>query len=190
MNKVLTLETEIRLDDPKAFEQVFNLYYEALVIYGRSILRDQDEAEDIVQQVFVNTWEKRDETEIHTSVRALLYKSVHNACLNRIKHEKIKRNHADHELYVNTMVSQTDHLSHKELQLKVEDAINALPEQCAKIFRMSRFEELKYKEIAEQLGLSVKTIENQMGKALKILRIKLQDYLPLFILLLTELFRD
>jgi RNA polymerase sigma-70 factor (ECF subfamily) len=84
------------------------------------------------------------------------------------------------------MKNETDHASKKlmggELEAKVQDALNELPEQCRTIFQMSRFEELKYREIADELGISVKTVENQMGKALKILREKLADFLPMIIL--------
>lgn len=161
---------------------VFNQYYQPLVQYGNTFMKDLDEAEDLVQQVFVSVWEKRETTEIHTSLRALLYKAVHNACLNRIKQQKVRRDFAQAEFMTQTQESASDPVQEKELQQKIEDAVNLLPEQCAKIFRMSRYEQLKYQEIADELGLSVKTVENQMGKALKLMRERLKDYLPVLIL--------
>jgi RNA polymerase sigma-70 factor, ECF subfamily len=169
--------------DLKTFEMIFRDYYKPLVHYGATILKDADETEDIVQQVFVSVWEKRTQLGIHTSIRALLYKAVHNACLNRIKHYKVRAAHA--EEWKATQPGQadaSDHLQAEELNVRINTAIEALPEQCRKIFRMSRFEHLKYQEIADQLGLSVKTVENQMGKALKVIRESLKDYLPLLIL--------
>lgn len=160
---------------------IFNQYYQPLVQYGNTFMKDLDEAEDVVQQVFVSVWEKRESTEIHTSLRALLYKAVHNACLNRIKQQKVRRDFAQSEMAGNTEASVADPLQAKELQQKIEEAIGELPEQCAKIFRMSRFEQLKYQEIADQLQLSVKTVENQMGKALKLMRESLKEYLPVLI---------
>lgn len=168
----------------KTFEMIFNQYYRPLVQYGNTFMKDLDEAEDVVQQVFVSVWEKRERTEIHTSLRALLYKAVHNACLNRIKQQKVRRDFAHSEVMSHHSEAVSDPLQEKELQQHIEDAVSMLPEQCAKIFRMSRFEQLKYQEIADQLGLSVKTIENQMGKALKLMRESLKDYLPVFIFFL------
>lgn len=170
--------------DLNAFEMVFREYYKPLVRYGTTFLRDPDEAEDIVQQVFVSMWEKRSQQDIHTSVRALLYKAVHNACLNRIKHRKVRSAYAEELKATQSQEETSDVVQTKELDEKIRSAIATLPEQCARIFSMSRFEQLRYQEIADQLGLSVKTVENQMGKALRIIREQLKDYLPLLILFL------
>ncbi len=165
---------------------VFRDYYTPLVRYGNTFLKDTDETEDVVQQVFVSMWEKRAQLDIHTSVRAVLYRAVHNACLNRLKHQKVRRDYAGDWKNTQSDSEQTDALEAAELQERINRAIETMPEQCARIFKMSRFEQLKYQEIADQLGLSVKTVENQMGKALKIIREALKDYLPLFILFLLQ----
>ncbi len=165
---------------------VFRDYYTPLVRYGNTFLKDTYETEDVVQQVFVSLWEKRTQLDIHTSVRAVLYRSVHNACLNRLKHQKVRRDYAGDWKSTQSDSEQTDALEAAELQERINRAIEGMPEQCARIFKMSRFEQLKYQEIADQLGLSIKTIENQMGKALKIIREALKDYLPLFILFLLQ----
>lgn len=165
---------------------VFRDYYQPLVRYGNTLLKDAAETEDVVQQVFVNIWEKRTQLDIHTSVRAVLYKAVHNACLNRIKHFKVRQAHAQEVLSTESQEDAHDHLQANELQERILKAVESMPEQCARIFRMSRFDQLKYQEIADQLGLSVKTVENQMGKALRIVREALRDYLPLFILFLLQ----
>jgi RNA polymerase sigma-70 factor (ECF subfamily) len=174
---------KVKLGDIEAFESVFKSYYAPLVGYGRTIVKDSDEAEDIVQQVFVSIWEKRTEMEVHTSLRGLLYRSVYNACLNRIKHNKIRMSYARETQLTNSSSFNQEDIRQKELQKKIDDAINSLPEQCGKIFKMSRFDEMKYQEIADKLGLSVKTVENQMGKALKIMRENLKDYLPILVAL-------
>jgi RNA polymerase sigma-70 factor (ECF subfamily) len=105
---------------------------------------------------------------------------VRNACLNVIKHEKIKQKYAGEEMALADQgyesVSQT--VSSNELESRIHHAMEKLPEQCRLVFKLSRFEELKYSEIAEQLEISVKTVENHMGKALKIMREQLKDYLP------------
>lgn len=175
--------TAIGQGDEGVFEQVFRKHYASLCAYGRSILRDADEAEEIVQTVFVSIWEKRMEIEITQSLKSYLYRAVHNHCLNRIKHQKVREEHQQYATHYQETtyesVSQTVYKNELERQLSI--AIEKLPEQCRIIFKMSRFDELKYQEIADRMGLSVKTIENQIGKALKILRTELADYLPLLI---------
>ena len=89
-----TLIEKFRSGDVKSFEQIFHGLYKALVQYANTLLKDMDEAEDKVQQVFVTLWEKRGSLEVHTSLRAYLYRAVHNACLNRLKQDKIKQEHA------------------------------------------------------------------------------------------------
>lgn len=170
--------------DENAFEQVFKTYFKNLHAYACTILKDEISAEEIVQNVFFKLWERNDTISINGSVAAYLYRAVHNESLNYIKHEKVKSSHQMHVAY--SMKNQTEpaskKLSAKELQQKINEALKELPEQCRTIFQMSRFEEMKYREIADKLDISVKTVENQMGKALKILRIKLVDFLPLLIL--------
>lgn len=175
--------TAIGQGNERIFEQVFRKYYAGLCSYGRSMLRDADEAEEIVQNVFVGIWEKRESIEITQSLKSYLYRAVHNHCLNRIKHQKVRDEHQQYALYYqetsHELVSQT--LEKNELEQQLSKAIEKLPEQCRIIFKMSRFEELKYQEIADKMGLSIKTIENQIGKALKVLRSDLADYLPIIV---------
>jgi RNA polymerase sigma-70 factor (family 1) len=189
------LEPEITIHDFKSgdtetFEGVFHTHYKALAIYAKTILKDMDDAEDTVQQVFISIWEKRKTLEVHTSLKALLYKSVHNACLNRIKQQTVRTKYAAEVQYQAQEWKTDDGMQQKELQKHIEQALNALPEQCGKIFRMSRFEHLKYQEIADQLGLSVKTVENQMGKALKIMKVHLKDYLPIVLIIISQHYFD
>lgn len=176
----------IRQGNERIFEVVFRKYYQSLCSYANSMLKEIDEAEEIVQNLFSGIWEKRAELEINISLKAYLYRAVHNHCLNRIKHLKIREEYQQYanSYYDSSYESVSQSVMKNELEQKIEEAIGKLPEQCRIIFRMSRFDELKYHEIAEQLGISPKTVENQVGKALKILRIELAEYLPLIILLL------
>ena len=139
-----------------------------------------------MQSTFLNVWEKKETLSIRTAVKPYLYAMVRNACLNVIKHEKIKQKHAVEELAIG--IHSYDSVSHtvagSELELKIQQAMEKLPEQCRLVFKLSRFEELKYSEIADQLNISIKTVENHMGKALKIMREQLKDYLPLLIVLM------
>ena len=167
--------------DKKAYEHVFRTYYQSLCNYACSLIKDMDEAEEVAQNVFFNIWNKREALQISTSIKSYLYRAVHNDCLNKIKHGKVRTIYA--EDYKSSMgggfEDSSKILDGKELNKQINEAIDSLPEQCGNVFRLSRFENLKYSEIAEQLEISVKTVENHMGKALKILRERLKDYLPL-----------
>jgi RNA polymerase sigma-70 factor (ECF subfamily) len=174
------------VDREIVFEKAFKEHFRALHAYAFTIIRDEEQAEEIVQNMFFKLWEKKEQIDEISSIKAYLYRATHNESLNYLKHTKVR---AAYETYIKSSNSEggdaVDTLSTKELQQKIDKALNELPEQCRTIFQMSRFEELKYREIAEQLNLSVKTVENQMGKALKVLREKLADCLPiLFIIIL------
>jgi RNA polymerase sigma-70 factor (ECF subfamily) len=171
-----------------AFEMLFKTYYKPLCNYAYSFLSDKDEAEEVVQTAFITVWDKRQTIEIQTSIKSYLYRMVRNSCLNVIKHDKIKQQHAAYEMAggepSHEGVSQS--VISSELEQKIYEAMKALPEQCRLVFQLSRFEELKYAEIATQLDISVKTVENQMGKALKIMREKLKEFLPLFLIFMKD----
>lgn len=169
--------------DINAFEMLFRSYYQPLCNYAYTFLNDREEAEEVVQTTFLSVWEKRVGLNIHTGVKPYLYAMVRNACLNVIKHEKIKQKHAGEELALadRSYDSVTHSVASSELEQRIQKAIDKLPEQCRLVFKLSRFEELKYAEIAKQLNISVKTVENHMGKALKLMREELKDYLPLII---------
>lgn len=174
----------IRQGNERIFEETFRKYYQSLCNYANSILKEMDEAEEVVQHLFLSIWEKRSDLEISISLKSYLYRAVHNHCLNRIKHLKIREEYQQYatNFYDASYESVSQTVMKNELEQKIEEAIKKLPEQCQLIFRMSRFEELKYHEIAAQLDLSPKTVENQIGKALKILRVELAEYLPLIII--------
>ena len=171
-----------------AFEMIFRTYYKSLCNYAYSFLSDKDEAEEVVQSSFLTMWEKRKDMDIQTSFKAYLYRVVRNSCLNVIKHEKIKLQHVSYEMAggepTHELVGQSVVAS--ELEQKIYDAMNTLPTQCRLVFQLSRFEELKYQEIADQLSISIKTVENQMGKALKLMRVQLKEYLPLFLIFMKD----
>ncbi|MES2701076.1 MAG: RNA polymerase sigma-70 factor [Bacteroidota bacterium] len=164
------------------FESVFKAHFKNLHAYACSILRDEATAEEMVQQVFYRLWERREEIDVRESVTGYLYRAVHNDCLNYLKHAGVKAAYRTHALHTGSEEHGTDHLALKELQQRIDTAMNELPEQCRAVFQMSRFEDLKYREIADKLDISVKTVETHMGKALRYLRTKLSDYLPLIVL--------
>jgi RNA polymerase sigma-70 factor (ECF subfamily) len=176
----------LRQGDEQVFETIFRTYYERLCNYANTILNDMDEAEEMVQGAFLTVWEKHDTLEIHTSVKSYLYRAVHNSCLNRVKHYKVRKTYGDSVKNQAELLHDdaSRDLIGSELDGIVANAIDSLPDQCKLVFKLSRFENLTYAEIAEQLGISVKTVENHMVKALKVLREKLKDYLPVLIWLL------
>ena len=164
----------------KAFEQVFKSNYKNLHAYACTIVKDDVMAEEMVQNVFYKIWEKTAQLSISGSVAAYLYRAVYNESLNYLKHQKVKAAYQNYSAYQmkNTADSASKKVLYKELAEKLHHALNELPEQCRTVFQLSRFEELRYREIAAQLNISVKTVENHMGKALKLLRLKLIDFLP------------
>lgn len=173
--------------DEQVFEQVFKAHFKSLHAYAFTMLNSEAVAEEMVQQVFYRLWERREQVDVHTSLKAYLYRAVHNESMNYLKHHAIK---GKHQIYVmqqqqnNHEQSAGEKLAGKELEQHIRQALNDLPEQCRTIFQLSRFSDLKYREIAEQLGISIKTVEGQMGKALKLLRLRLADFLVLILSLL------
>jgi RNA polymerase sigma-70 factor (ECF subfamily) len=181
VNNSSDIVTALRNDDEKTIESLFRSHYDPMCNYAFTILKDKDDSEEVVQQVFIHLWERRHLMEINTSIQSYLFRSVRNACLNRIKHAKVRSVYAEEISAIAQNSEPADQIStQKELQKQIHSAIDSLPEQCRLVFKLSRFEELKYSEIAEQLGISVKTVENHMGKALRIMREKLSDYLVIF----------
>ncbi len=173
--------------DKAQFEQLFKAYYPQLCAFSRKYVQDEDTARELVQVVFLNLWQKRDTVTADASLKAFLFKSVYNRSLNHLRDQK---KFVGYELSDDESGSSShpfvnhDALEEEELKEKINAALAALPERCREIFMMSRFEELRYAQIAEKLNISVKTVEAQMGKALGILREKLKDHLPLLLFLL------
>lgn len=177
----------VKAQSEQAFEQLFKTYFKSLHSYAFTILNSEAVAEEMVQQVFYKLWERKEQLDVHTSVKAYLYRSVHNESLNYLKHLSIKSKHQTHAMQQqqnNYEHSAGEKLAGRELEQQIRQALNDLPEQCRTIFQLSRYEELKYREIADQLGLSIKTVEAQMGKALRVLRLKLADFLAIALTIL------
>ncbi len=174
--------TALRTGDEAIFDAIFKRYYEPLCRYACKMSGgDIDEAEDIVQQGFVKLWDRRTTLQVEISIKSYLYKTVHNACLNRLRHEKIKVKYQTFKSRQLDTQHETQDQSSRELLDRLRTALQTLPPQCRQIFELSRFEELKYREIADQLNLSIKTVETQMGKALRLMRTQLADYLVFII---------
>jgi RNA polymerase sigma-70 factor, ECF subfamily len=169
---------QLSLDNLKSFEALFRQYYQMLCTYALRFVKDPDTAEEIVQDLFYKLWEKRTELQINTSVKSYLYSAVHNRCLKFIEHRNVETRYRNYYLLHESEIDNEpgDSATISELQGVIEHTLNALPERCSRIFRLNRFEGLKYHEIALKLSISVKTVEANMGKALKLLRKNLKNY--------------
>lgn len=169
MNRVLE-------GDEEAFEELFKIMYKGLCSLSYGILKSDEAAQEIVNDVFLKVWRKRNEIEIKGSVKSYLAVSVRNGSLDylrKYKKHKLNEDIDHHDYLLSEASSPLDEVIYDEFFTKVQKAIAALPPQCQKIFRMSREEGLKYKEIATHLNLSIKTIETQMGRAMKSLRVNI-----------------
>lgn len=145
--------------------------------FAMKYLTDLDDSKNLVHEVFVSVWEKFEELPADTNYRSYLYTSTRNKCLNFIRDNKkhVRLDNApDQEMALNE-----NPLEVKELEKEIELAINTLPDKCRQVFEMSRYEELKYAEIAEKMNISVKTVEAHMSKALALLRKALVNFLSL-----------
>ena len=165
------------------FEQLFKSLYTPLCRYALGIISDEMQAEEIVQDVFMILWQQDRMGNTPSNIQGYLYRAVHNKSLNFLKHEKVKEKY---QKYVQTRPSNHNNsaeqqLETKELQLRIKNAMLKIPEKCRTVFHLCRQDELSYREIAKKLNISIKTVENQMSKALKILRLELKDYLVILI---------
>jgi RNA polymerase sigma-70 factor (ECF subfamily) len=170
---------QLKEGNRKLFDDLFSDYYVNLCRFAYTYVKNSETAEEIVQEMFISIWEQRHELNITTSVRTFLYTSIKNRALNYIRNHKTRANHEDE--FANEQASRVSYMvdfcEREELQHLIEQAINELPEQCRIIFEKSREQNLTYKEIAQELNISPKTVENQMSIALKKLRSKLMPYL-------------
>ena len=186
-----TIINLIKEGNGQAFEKIFREYFKSLHAYAYTFMKDDEQAEEVVQNVFCRIWEKRGQLSPDGSLKAYLYRSVHNESLNYLKHQKTRAVFQVH--HTNNGEQTGNEASEKvmvaELDVHIQKALNELPLQCRTIFQLSRFENLKYKQIADQLNLSVKTVENQMGKALKVLRLKLAEFLPIVLYIIIRLYK-
>lgn len=168
----------IKKGNIKEYELLFREFYQPLIAYAFSLVKSEADAEEIVQDIFYGIWKNKESLEIHTSFSAYLYKAVYNNCLQLFRKEKRKlefqQNNADWML--NENMNPGEVLQYNELKDKINRAVDELPENCKIIFKLNRFQGLKYSEIALKLAISVKTVEANMTKALKHIRRQMDGY--------------
>lgn len=163
---------EALLITEKSYKDFFTSHYTPLCTLIFRIVKNKDQTEDIVQEVFITLWEKRDSITIETSLKSYLYRSAINRAYTYLEKNKrypiLRIEHLEN--YPTSITENGERLELNELEIKIETLIQSLPEACREIFLLSRFESMSYKEIAETLLISIKTVENQLGKALRIFR--------------------
>ena len=183
-DKVVSLYQHLTPDEK--VEVLFRKYYAALCKSLYKVLRDATIAEDIVQEIFLKVWEKRESLQMDEAVQSYLYRSCYNTALNLLKQQKRNTDIDSLELSVAGADTAEKDLSFLEAEAEILKAIDALPPKTKLVFSLSRFEELSYKEIAERLDISVKSVEKHMGIALQRLRENLKDYLVAVFLVLLQ----
>lgn len=180
------LVESIKKGDQKSFEFLFKSNYSNLCKYARNIVHNEITAEDLVMDIFVRIWESPEKLMISTSISGYLYQCIHNHCINYLtrKHKQFSELNAETIEKLNILIPPDPSsdpimgINILELSNRIEQSIEYLPEECRKIFILSRKEELSHKEIAAQLGISENTVKVQIYRALIKMRILLKEFLP------------
>jgi RNA polymerase sigma-70 factor (ECF subfamily) len=183
------LVEDLQHGDLFAFEKLYEKYYTFLCLIAGQIVKNPDDAEEIVSDVFVKLWSLKEKPEITTSIKAYLIRAVRNTSLNYLERSKISNklsesiNNADLQLLAWDSDYPLGQLYEKEVLEILDQGINKLPDNCREIFLLSRNEDLKYSDIAVKQGISVNTVKTQMKIALSRLRDSLKDYLAILLIL-------
>jgi len=177
--KLENILTRLKANDQDALKVLFDTYYLPVCHSIHRIIREKQTVEDLAQEVFIKVWQKRQQINVTSSLKAYLQRMGVNEAISHLRKLKNKEKEEITEFNMQGMVSPTaeDTYLDNELENKIKAAINTLPPKCRMVFQLSRYEELSYKEIAEKMEISVKTVENQMGKALRVLRAQMKGYL-------------
>ena len=181
-------------DKKSDFSRVYSIYFPKLVRFAREFVLSTEDAENIIQDIFIYLWEHQEILGSLSNLNAFLFVLVKNRCIDFIRQKKlVERKREEFEMVMDKelqlkmyALQQFDEnaLSADDIEVILNNAINSLPEKCREVFILSRMEGLKYREIAERLNISTKTVENQIITALKKLRVELKDYIPLFIFII------
>ncbi|MDR0787942.1 MAG: RNA polymerase sigma-70 factor, partial [Gemmatimonadota bacterium] len=168
---------QLRRSDHGAFDTLFRAHYAALVGVAERMLREREAAEEIVQDIYAEIWRRRETLVVEGTLRAYLFRSTRNRALNHIRHHRIVQKSEHLVEPVTPMPAPSESIREQEIRDAVQQAVATLPDRCREVFQLSREGGLRYTEIAESMGISVKTVEAQMGKALRILRERLSAWL-------------
>jgi RNA polymerase sigma-70 factor (ECF subfamily) len=173
------LLARLRRGDEDAFDAIFRAHYPPLVGVAEGMLRSRAVAEEVVQDVMLELWRRREGLPVEESLRAYLFRATRNRALNSLRHSRVERRGEPHAAGPTAEPARAPAtLVEEEIDTALREAVGSLPERCRDVFELSRVHGLRYAEIASTLGISVKTVEAQMGKALRILRERLAAWLP------------
>ena len=175
MKEDITLD-QLKQGDHKVFSRLFILYYRDLVLFAGRYLPEQEACEDIVQDIFLKIWHLRRSLDINVSLRAYLIGAVRNRCLNELKHRRLTSMTTVESLTWMPARVEEEAVLYSELSERFAKALRKLPDPCREAFEMNRFRRMKYQEIADMLGISKRTVEVRIGKALSLLRTELKDF--------------
>ena len=179
----------LRKGDKKAYEAVYDEFFGVLYHLCLNYLHDDKVSEELVQDTFMKLWEIRETLNDQINIRNFLYTITKNNCLNYLRNQKISLKHQENIKYLEMQFNYEaleklgNYLQFEELRNRIDEAISKLPAEVIETFKLSRFEELSYREIADRQGISVKTVEARISKALRILPVELKDYLPVVYLI-------
>lgn len=186
----------LKKGNESAFRFIFDKYYDYLCLIADSYLRDRFLSETIIGEIIYNLWEIKENVDIKYSLRSYMVRSVKNRCINYLQQEYVQREvsinqyedkAAIEELFFIESKHPLENLLEQELENKINEVISNLPTECRQVFQMSRFDNMKYEEIASTLGISVNTVKYHMKNALMKLRMELKDYVISVLVLLTLL---
>lgn len=181
----------LKKGDKKAFEQIYDRYWQQLFIAANNRLRSEETAKEIVQELFINLWQRKKELSINHTFAAYIHTALRYSILDFIRSQKVKERYIEAikktaESHSN---STNDLVYYNDLRNRLNQEVNKLPERCRVAFQLNRFEHYTSKEIAKKMNISSKTVDNQIGKALKILRTNLKEYLTFWVSILITLTR-
>ncbi len=179
----IAIKEALAQQKPEAYEMLFRGYFKALTVFANKVVQDLDLSQDLVQEVFIKLYEKKDELHLRGSLKSFLFQSVRNRCIDHVRSQKAKQSHHEHLINVSDSSYTNDLVEQTEFEMHVYDSIKSLPEQCQLIFKMNRFDGKKNQEIADELNISKRTVETQISKALKKLRVDVYQYMKTLILI-------
>lgn len=169
----------LRQGDRDAFDSIFRAHYPSVVAVAERIAGERAVGEEVGQDLMLELWRRRESVSVDESLRAYLVRAARNRALNHLRHERMKVRTAPFAAGENVTAPEAPaRLAEQEIDAAVREAVSTLPERCREVFELSRGAGLRYAEIAETMGISVKTVEAQMGKALRVLRERLAPWLP------------
>ena len=185
-----TLTHLLQQGDEEAFELLYNRYWEKLLTVAYHRTGSMETAKELVQDVFTNLWRRRNHLNIKTTFAAYIFSAMKYTILDYIRSQAVKEKYAEaiKKTALGTDNTTIDFIAYRELNSILEKEINKLPEKCRMVFRLSRVEHYSTKEIAEKLQISPKTVENQLTKALKVLRANMQEFTTFLALLVSNAF--